>query len=285
MCLEPTHSSQRRCVILRCGHVGHYDCLQKSWQHNRAMIPKCPTCRKSLLPPESMKVYWDAIRRSIAVQPLTSEITPIVIGDVVDSRYGKFLVDSIYDAPEPLPTSLETVPIVVNSVTTPATPELNRQPSRSRLGLISRILNRGHSSSARIIDTSQTTRVGETTATTTITATTATAQTVINRNNSTPTNLTTTIAAQRDRNIVVNNMNNNPSLAVNQHVVQLCSGRLISWTMSSDKVPSATIRLTDLTKDLRILIICNDCEKRSHAQFHFLGMECRHCQGFNTTRF
>ncbi len=29
-------------------------------------------------------------------------------------------------------------------------------------------------------------------------------------------------------------------------------------------------------------IYCNDCEKRSHAKFHFMYHKCGHCKGYNT---
>jgi hypothetical protein len=30
------------------------------------------------------------------------------------------------------------------------------------------------------------------------------------------------------------------------------------------------------------LILCNDCEKRSYAKFHFLYHKCAHCDSYNT---
>ena len=30
-------------------------------------------------------------------------------------------------------------------------------------------------------------------------------------------------------------------------------------------------------------VLCNDCVKRSVVKYHFLGHECAHCQGFNTS--
>jgi Zinc-ribbon/Ring finger domain len=176
LCLEATHSSQKRCVILRCGHVGHYECLQQAWSHDRGMVPKCPTCRKSLLPAESMRVYWDAIRSSIELQPITSELIAINVGDEVSSPYGQFLVDRIISAP--IKNSLDGAVTDVN----------------------------------------------------------------------------------------------------------LYHGRLIGWKLNSGTVPTATLHLRSLKKDLMTTISCNDCEKRSTANFHFLGMECKHCKGYNTAR-
>ena len=180
LCLEATHSSQRRCVILRCGHVGHYDCLQRAWSHNREMVPKCPTCRKSLLPHESMRVYWDAIRLSIELQPITYELIPINVGDEVSSPYGQFVVDRIEAAPVKTSDS-------------------------------------GHNDISGV-----------------------------------------------DAN--------------------LYHGRLIGWQLTTGRTVTAALRSRCLKKNLLVNISCNDCEKRSSSSFHFLGMECRHCKGFNTAR-
>lgn len=179
LCLEATHSSQKRCVILRCGHVGHYECLQRAWSHDRGMVPKCPTCRKSLLPAESMRVYWDAIRSSIEMQPIPSELISINIGDEVSSPYGQFVVDRI---------------------------------------------------EAAVHKTSE------------------------------------------DGTLVPD--------------VNLYYGRLLGWSLGrhSNRTATATLHLRSLKKDLTTLISCNDCEKRSTASFHFLGMECKFCKGYNTSR-
>ena len=29
-------------------------------------------------------------------------------------------------------------------------------------------------------------------------------------------------------------------------------------------------------------VFCNDCEKKSHAKFHFIYHKCGHCLGYNT---
>ena len=179
LCLEATHSSQQRCVILRCGHVGHYDCLQQAWSHDRGMVPKCPTCRKSLLPPESMRAYWDAIRSSIELQPISYELMAINVGDEVSSPYGQFVVDRIVAAPRKSPCE------------------------------------HGDSSGP---------------------------------------------------------------------VSNLYHGRLIGWQLVNGQAATAALQLHCLKKDLMVTISCNDCEKRSTSSFHFLGMECRRCKGYNTAR-
>lgn len=180
ICLDDTHSSQRRCVILQCGHVGHNDCLQGYWSNDRGNIPKCPTCRKSSLPSATMNVYWNTIRRAIALQPITSDSIPINVGDKVQSPYGQFVVDSIVSA-------------------------------------------------VKI------TELGEE---------------------------------------VLDNDENNI----------MCHGRLINWKMNNNKIPTATIQLKSLKKDFIVNVSCNDCGKRFPAKFHFLGMECLHCKGYNTAR-
>ena len=34
----------------------------------------------------------------------------------------------------------------------------------------------------------------------------------------------------------------------------------------------------------RVLIRCHDCEKECVADFHFIGVQCKFCQGFNTAQ-
>jgi hypothetical protein len=69
-----------------------------------------------------------------------------------------------------------------------------------------------------------------------------------------------------------------------QLVTSMCSGRLVSWNLRGGSSVHATFRLSELRKDLKVAILCYDCEMKSKAAFHFLGLECGHCKGFNTTR-
>jgi hypothetical protein len=32
------------------------------------------------------------------------------------------------------------------------------------------------------------------------------------------------------------------------------------------------------------MVLCYDCAQRDSTPFHFLGLECKHCGSFNTTR-
>ena len=38
----------------------------------------------------------------------------------------------------------------------------------------------------------------------------------------------------------------------------------------------------DKYKTLMKKIICNDCSKECETEFHVVGLECKHCGGFNT---
>ena len=42
--------------------------------------------------------------------------------------------------------------------------------------------------------------------------------------------------------------------------------------------------LLPLVCGVQVNISCNDCEVRSEAKFHFLGLECAVCKGYNTAR-
>jgi Zinc-ribbon len=46
----------------------------------------------------------------------------------------------------------------------------------------------------------------------------------------------------------------------------------------------ATLRHEELSREKKVLISCIECEQRCYAIFHYLGMECKHCHGFNTVR-
>ena len=48
--------------------------------------------------------------------------------------------------------------------------------------------------------------------------------------------------------------------------------------------PTLTFPTEVLKKEKRVPILCYDCESRSDAVFHYLGMECGHCSGYNTSR-
>jgi hypothetical protein len=61
--------------------------------------------------------------------------------------------------------------------------------------------------------------------------------------------------------------------------IVVCTGVLTAHNNAS-----ATIPVGLLQKDYIVDIFCHDCERKSKASFHFLGLECPFCRGFNTAR-
>jgi hypothetical protein len=45
----------------------------------------------------------------------------------------------------------------------------------------------------------------------------------------------------------------------------------------------ATLQLDALRRNMRVPYLCYDCEIKGTTKFHFLGLECKLCKGFNTT--
>ena len=35
-------------------------------------------------------------------------------------------------------------------------------------------------------------------------------------------------------------------------------------------------------KNVKVIICCNDCDKESETNFHFIGHECKYCNSWNT---
>lgn len=65
----------------------------------------------------------------------------------------------------------------------------------------------------------------------------------------------------------------------------MCRGSLVEWVLSDGTTAKATLNQSSIELGQRIIMIsCNDCEKKSLAPYHFLGLECRHCRGFNTSK-
>lgn len=57
-----------------------------------------------------------------------------------------------------------------------------------------------------------------------------------------------------------------------------------SLTSSTGERVLVTQPFHDLRRKTAVNIYCYECESRSVAPFHFLGLECGHCNGFNTAR-
>lgn len=67
----------------------------------------------------------------------------------------------------------------------------------------------------------------------------------------------------------------------------LCEGYFPHWRFPDGRPPqyagTAILRETELCNKRVKEIYCYDCEERSNAEFHFLGLECGICGGFNTS--
>lgn len=64
---------------------------------------------------------------------------------------------------------------------------------------------------------------------------------------------------------------------------QMCEGFLLDWVLSDGTAAKASLLDSCLSKKRRKLIWCYDCETKSTVDFHFLGLECKGCGGFNTS--
>lgn len=67
-------------------------------------------------------------------------------------------------------------------------------------------------------------------------------------------------------------------------LVTMCKGQLVAWPLAQGRPASATFRRSALRKDDRVTVLCYDCSHRGATPFHFLGLECQGCHGFNTAR-
>jgi hypothetical protein len=64
----------------------------------------------------------------------------------------------------------------------------------------------------------------------------------------------------------------------------LYKGLLLNMPNKNNSYASATLNKNCLENDFDCEIICNDCTKRCVSKFHFLGLECIYCNGFNTNK-
>lgn len=64
--------------------------------------------------------------------------------------------------------------------------------------------------------------------------------------------------------------------------LQMYTGELSQWVLEGGRPARATFCESALRRDNTVDITCYDCEQRSTTAFHFLGLECRCCGGFNT---
>ena len=45
-----------------------------------------------------------------------------------------------------------------------------------------------------------------------------------------------------------------------------------------------SVQMPDEFKDLKVKILCNECQEKSEIQFHFYGLKCGKCGSYNTVR-
>jgi hypothetical protein len=58
-------------------------------------------------------------------------------------------------------------------------------------------------------------------------------------------------------------------------------GELVDWKLKDGVCAKITMDKREMEKWVKVY--CNDCEAQSTTRFHFLGLECVNCRGFNTT--
>lgn len=59
-------------------------------------------------------------------------------------------------------------------------------------------------------------------------------------------------------------------------------GHFVDWKLKNGTLVYGRLHEKSITKNIYISIYCNDCEKKSSTLYHFYGLECKHCGGFNT---
>lgn len=94
VCCVPVHASRECVLITKCKHLVHENCF-RTMVSNKNL--KCPMCRKYLCDLESQKNDSAYLRSLIASQPITQEhLPPIMVGNIVDSIQGDFIVRHIH---------------------------------------------------------------------------------------------------------------------------------------------------------------------------------------------
>jgi len=62
----------------------------------------------------------------------------------------------------------------------------------------------------------------------------------------------------------------------------LCEGIFPEWQLAAGQVAHAVLDEAMLENTKKVRICCYDCEAKTVTKFHFLGLECQSCKGFNT---
>jgi RING finger/CHY zinc finger protein 1 len=89
VCSENTFNSQSESFPLNCGHFIHSGCFNQYIQQG---LYKCPYCKKSI---GDLNIHWNFIRNQIKIHPLPNDFIPIQLDDIVDTKYGKFVIITI----------------------------------------------------------------------------------------------------------------------------------------------------------------------------------------------
>jgi hypothetical protein len=67
-------------------------------------------------------------------------------------------------------------------------------------------------------------------------------------------------------------------------VTTLWEGFFPDWQLTVGQKAQAVLNENLLENHRKIKICCFDCEAKSVTNFHFLGLECQSCKGFNTAQ-
>lgn len=62
------------------------------------------------------------------------------------------------------------------------------------------------------------------------------------------------------------------------------SVRLTSWSLANGGDARAFLNRGAVVANAQVSILCNDCGDRSLVDFHVIGLECKPCGSFNTSR-
>jgi hypothetical protein len=67
-------------------------------------------------------------------------------------------------------------------------------------------------------------------------------------------------------------------------VVTMCSGTLIPPEGTTGPPRKVSYQLNMVRKETKVLTLCYDCESKGMSKFHYIGLECSSCHGFNTVQ-
>lgn len=70
ICLQFLDTSDGFCLFLNCSHPIHINCFKEYINHHNS---QCPICKKSVLPPEIMKLQNDIYEHEISMTPMPDE--------------------------------------------------------------------------------------------------------------------------------------------------------------------------------------------------------------------